>query len=230
MHLVLASGSIWRKELLSWLNLPFQVIVSDFDETSITSNDPEELVASLAVAKAQVVTEAIRHQSHPETKRLHPELEGKHYEPTLVIGADTVIVVSREDGSLQILGKPKDEQEARFMLTALRAKTHQVYTGVAIVNVETGEKVVEVDRSLVTFGNFSDQELSLYLQTKEYVDKAGSYQILGHARRFLDNLEGSLTGVVGLPLQKTANLLETMGLIIPVNVREVVLAKTGFPD
>lgn len=204
---ILASGSEWRRELLGWLEIPFVVEESGFDERSVEESDPEALVGTLAVAKARAVAGRLN--------------EG------LVIGSDTVVALGEEEET-EIIGKPKDLEEAREILEKLRGRAHKVYTGVAVVEVETGEIRVEVVESEVSFRDYSDKELEAYLESGESIGKAGAYQITGGASRLVEDVVGSVTSVVGLPLIETAALLEEFGVMIPVRVAQVIADKTGY--
>jgi len=200
---VLASGSFWRKELLSWLRVPFEVEVSDFDEESVEIGEPGQLVVALALAKAEKVARQLK--------------------SGLVIGADTIIVV---DGN--VVGKPKDVEHAREILNQLNGCSHEVYTGVVVIEVETGKKLIESQKSVVWFKDLSDKKLEKYLGSKEWVGKAGAYQLIGKAKELVADVEGSVTGVVGLPLRKVAELLKKFGVEILVDVGKVIKEKTGF--
>lgn len=232
MKLVLASGSAWRKELLSWLKIPFEVVVSDFDESKVKTKDPEELVATLAAEKALAVGKRLIERGGLIGGSLLKEQEPVGDVASLVvIGADTVIAFPDElVGDVIILGKPKDLDHSREILQRLRGAEHAVYTGVAVIDPDTHEQRVEVDRSVVRFRDFSSRELEEYLKTGESLGRAGAYQILGAAMKLVENIEGSITNVVGLPLARTVGMLEEMGVVVSVDVRQIVEAKTGYPD
>lgn len=205
MKLVLASGSKDRRRLMGWLNIPFEAVTSDFPEESVVCDDPAELVAILAEEKAKKIAAT--------------------QEEGLVIGADTVIAV---DGV--IMGKPKDKADAIKMIKGLSNRSHQVYTGVAIFNVDTDESVVEVSESTVTFKDLSDEEIKNYVDTGEPLGRAGSYQMLGGARPFVTQFEGSATGVTGLPMRLLVDLLEESGYPIDIDLEPIVIENTGFRD
>jgi septum formation protein len=122
-----------------------------------------------------------------------------------VLGADTAVVIND-----QILGKPDNMEHAIEMLMLLSGKSHQVLSGVALVT-ENQQKVC-VDTSLVTFRDLSEAECEAYWHTGEPADKAGSYAIQGRAAMFISNLSGSYSGVMGLPLYETAELLQNTGV------------------
>jgi len=135
-------------------------------------------------------------------------VEGGHYvlhEPTLVLGADTAVVIASE-----ILGKPRDVEDAARMLRLLSGRTHQVMTGVCLVN--TGRRVSHVEISDVTFARLTEDQIAWYVSSGEGGDKAGGYAIQGLAARFIPRIEGSYSNVVGLPVQLTYQLARRMGV------------------
>jgi septum formation protein len=122
-----------------------------------------------------------------------------------VLGSDTIVEV---DGT--VLGKPEDRDQAKQMLRLLSGKKHAVHTSVAIV---TGEKqIFDTSSSEVEFKSLSDDEIGLYVATGEADDKAGSYAIQGQAAQFIKNINGSFSGVMGLPLYETVQLLKQCGV------------------
>ncbi|GAB4315590.1 MAG: Maf family protein [Candidatus Sumerlaeia bacterium] len=184
MKIILASASPRRRELLEWLGLPFEVRTPVDEEDEGQGTLPGVLAMRLALKKAQGVAQALGD------------------EPALVIGADTVVALGR-----RILGKPRDREEACMMLRALRARVHDVITGVAVV--QTRPCAVYVDKALtrVRFRDFSDAELEAYAATSEPYDKAGAYGIQGLGGRLVEEVDGDYFNVVGLPLTVLLNLL-----------------------
>ncbi|WP_324667829.1 Maf family protein [Geochorda subterranea] len=188
MTLVLASTSPRRRRLLAMLGTRFELETPAVDESSFDDMaPPDRLVMRLAEAKARDVA----------TRR--PD--------DVVIGADTVVVL---DG--QILGKPRDREEARRMLTRLSGRTHQVWTGVAVVHLAAGRAAVEAERTDVTFRPLSPDEVERYVQLGEGMDKAGAYAVQGVGAVFVERLEGCYYNVVGLPLARLHRMLEGFGL------------------
>ncbi len=173
-NVVLGSASPRRRELLGQLVPDFEILVSDVDEEALTTSDPWETAEGLALAKAQAVA------------KLRPD--------ALVIGGDTV--VAHQDRQL---AKPLDGEEAVAMLLSLSNQTHRVITGVALV--WPGGSESWHDTSEVTFRELSRDEVERYVATGEPMDKAGAYAIQGGAAGFVEKLEGSLTNVIGLPLE-----------------------------
>ena len=163
MDIILASGSPRRGELLEQIKLPFKVLVSDIDEESIEKVEPQEWVQSLALAKAKNV--------------------GTRLEKGLVIGADTIVVLGEK-----VLGKPKSSQEAVEMLEFLSGQTHQVMTGIALVDVLSGKELTDVEVTHVKFRDLSDREIEAYVAHGEPMDKAGAYGIQGLGAIFVESI------------------------------------------
>lgn len=190
--LYLASGSPRRRELLQQIGVPFEVVKVTVDESPLAGEDPFDYVLRLAAAKALAgVT----------------WLEQQGVRAPLVLGSDTTGVLHGE-----ILGKPRNRDDAIAMLQRMGGHTHQVITGIALA----GEAGVQVAHSVtdVTFRPISEREAEAYWNTGEPADKAGAYGIQGFGAIFVARIEGSYTGVVGLPLFETSELLGQAGVAI----------------
>jgi septum formation protein len=185
----LASRSPRRQELLGQIGVRFEVMRADVDEAVAAGESPRAYVERLARAKAEAGWQRI-------------ELDGLPRAP--VLGADTTVTL---DG--RILGKPADRAEAAAILASLSGRLHEVLTAVALKFGARIESSVSV--SEVRFKALSSEEIDRYVATGECEDKAGAYGIQGHAARFVAELRGSFSGVVGLPLYETAQLLERIG-------------------
>lgn len=183
MRMILASASPRRRELLALLGLDYEVIPAEGEE-HISKNEPSEVVEELAMTKATEVYE-----------KLLKEKE----EPILVIGADTVVVDQN-----QILGKPKDAEDAVSTLNRLQNHTHQVYTGVAIRIWRDGKSISRIfhEKTDVTMYPMTTEEIMDYVSGGEPMDKAGSYGIQGQAARFVKSICGDYNNVVGLPVAR----------------------------
>ena len=203
MKLILASGSERRNHLLSWLGIPFEVVESGFDESLIDESDPEKLVEKLALEKAQLVSKEVK--------------------DALVIGADTVGYIDGE-----ILGKPKDAEDAVRFLKKLSGRKHEVYTGVAVIDSDSGKELVVSGKTEVTFRKLMDKEIRDYVATGEPLDKGAAYAIQMGARGFVSEVRGSYTNVVGLPMVLLVKLLEEQGYSINKDVSKIVFEKTGY--
>jgi septum formation protein len=184
MPIVLASASPRRADLLRAAGFSFVVDPVDIDESLLPGETPETHVRRLARGKAQAGA------------RRHPD--------RTVLGADTVVVV---DG--RILGKPRDDADAAAMLGALSGRVHHVYSAVAVVS----DGVVQdgLDVSAVTFAPLPREAIAEYVASGEPRDKAGAYAIQGWAARYIERLEGSYSGVVGLPVAVVHRLLISLG-------------------
>jgi septum formation protein len=179
--LVLASNSPRRRELLAAAGIPCEVIAVQVDEALRASEPPGVYVRRVARLKSDAGLAA---------------RPGR-----VVLGADTVVAVGTE-----ILGKPRDDDEAAGMLRMLSGREHQVLTGVSIVSAS--RTVVEIARTRVWFNPISEDEIAAYVVSGEPRDKAGAYAIQGLASRFVDRIQGNYTNVVGLPVPLVYRLLK----------------------
>lgn len=182
--IILASASPRRAELLTQAGFTFTIIPSTVKET-ITETSPDKIVEDLAFQKADNVYRQIKN-----------DYIGKDF---CVIGADTIVYYDHE-----ILGKPGDEQKAFDMLKLLSNRTHQVFTGIAILFKTNGEKHTHLlyERTDVTFYPISDYELKEYIATGDCMDKAGAYGIQGSFAVHIKEIHGDYNNVVGLPIAK----------------------------
>jgi septum formation protein len=180
---ILASQSPRRRELLSRLVSEFEVIVDDSDEVLIPDELPEKTVRRLAEEKARNVAEKIQNDA-------------------LILAADTVVVLNN-----QILGKPKDEEDAFHMLSALSGNWHQVFTGIAVLDAKTGRCETAVEMTKVQFRALTEAEIRRYIESKEPMDKAGAYGIQDKGALLVEGIEGDYFNVVGLPLCRLGTLL-----------------------
>ncbi len=184
--LILASASPRRQELLSQIGVGFKVIPVHVDESRLQDETPEAYVKRLAYLKA--------HKGWARTRESHP-----------VLGADTAVVLGAE-----ILGKPKDKNHALAMLEMLSGKRHRVLTAVSLVS--NRHESTLVSNSYVTFRALTSAEMEAYWACGEPHDKAGAYAIQGKGAIFVLHLEGSYSGVMGLPIFETARLLAAIDI------------------
>jgi len=196
----LASGSPRRRELLRQIGVPHQILEVEVDEASCPGEDPTAYVSRLAVAKAEAGRELL---GRDRPGRDH--LDREPVQP-LVLGADTAVILGD-----RIFGKPADRNDALAMLRQLSARTHRVSTAVAL-SVE-GATTVRVSHSEVTFRALREHECAAYWDSGEPRDKAGAYAVQGLAAIFIAGLCGSYSGVMGLPLFETAELLDAAGAL-----------------
>ena len=184
----LASRSPRRRQLLRQLGVAFEVVEADVDEAALPSEDARALVTRLARAKAEAGGRAVAGQ------RAAP-----------ILGADTVVEIDGE-----ILGKPRGRAHAEATLARLSGRCHRVWSGVAVW--DRGVVRVRVSQSEVCFRRLDARERRLYCESGEALDKAGAYAIQGLGATFVERLAGSPSGVMGLPLRETAELLREVGI------------------
>jgi septum formation protein len=192
-QIYLASRSPRRGELLAQIGIRFAALAADTDETRLGGESPDEYVRRVALEKARLVRGL---------------LPGEDQRP--VLAADTAVVLGD-----RTFGKPADGADAARMLRALSGRAHQVLTAVAVISQE--RDWLAVSESRVTFRSIRDDEIDRYCRSAEPLDKAGGYAIQGHGALFISHMEGSYSGVMGLPLFETGQLLELAGVeLIPV--------------
>ncbi|MEO6697648.1 MAG: Maf family protein [Gammaproteobacteria bacterium] len=180
-QIYLASSSIQRQALLEQIGVRYHVIAVDVDERWDGREMPQDYVRRLALQKARAARRVVADNTLP------------------VLAADTAVVLDE-----QILGKPKDREEALSMLERLSGRHHQVLTAVALLNEQ---EAVRISISTVTFAATTPTQRAAYVASGEADDKAGAYGIQGRAAVFIERIEGSYSGVMGLPLFETTELL-----------------------
>jgi len=199
-RIYLASRSLRRRELLKQIGVNFEMLllregprrISDLDETPQEGELPIEYARRIARAKVDVAQSKLALRKLP---------------PLPVLAADTVVALDKT-----IFGKPQNAEEAEIMLRALSGKTHRVLT---VVAVASGQKMeMRLSDTTVRFRALADREIALYLAGGEGADKAGGYAIQGMAAVFIEEICGSYSGVMGLPLFETASLLQEFGIEI----------------
>lgn len=200
-RIYLASQSPRRRELLKQIGINFEMLLLrsdprrmvDVDETPLPDEVPENYVRRICEHKVRMGWDALTFRNLP---------------PYPILAADTTVTV---DG--KIIGKPRDREDAIAMLHQLSGRQHQVLSAVAIA---FGERVeARLSTTAVTFADLSEERIHRYVLTNESHDKAGAYGIQGHAGAFVQRIEGSYSGVMGLPLFETAELLQRFGRAVP---------------
>lgn len=181
MTIILASQSPRRKELLQRILPEFKIVPAEIDEKVSESDTPVEYVQKMAREKAQQVA-----KNHPND---------------LVIGCDTIVTLDNK-----ILGKPASREDGFNMLTELSGKTHAVYT--SIVLLKNNQELATTVPAKVEFYELSDQEINSYLETDEYIDKAGAYGIQGQGALFVKQIEGDYYSIMGLPIGTLYRMLQ----------------------
>lgn len=188
MKIVLASQSPRRKELLSYIVEDFEVCPSNIDETIAPGTSPEEAVRNLSFQKASAVA--------------------NKFENSLVIGSDTVVVYGDK-----IIGKAETPEEAVATLRMLSGNDHYVFTGVTILNTNDNSFLQEIVKTKVSFRDIPDKMLEAYIQSGEYLDKAGSYAIQGRGALFVDAISGDYFTIMGFPINTIYKMLDGLGEI-----------------
>ena len=189
MNIILASASLRRAELLKKVTDNFKIMVSNYEESDIPfTGNCGDYVMALARGKAMDICSSVK-------------------KPAAIIGCDTVVFLNGT-----VLGKPKDSIEAFQMLSDLSDNTHEVYTGIAVINTETQEIITEYVCTEVKFSKLTEQQIKKYIETGEPFDKAGAYGIQGGASLFVEGIKGCYYNVVGLPVNKLSFMLREMGV------------------
>ena len=183
MNIILASASPRRKEILENASVKFEVMASSIEELTLDGESPCQMVMRLAFEKGMDI--ASRQKSD------------------LIISADTIVVIDNT-----VLGKPKNEIEARKMITSLSGRTHQVITGISLINLDNNKKIIDYVISNVKFKNLSEEDINDYIRTKESLDKAGAYGIQGYGALLVDEIQGDYFNIVGLPISRLSDLLK----------------------
>lgn len=182
-RLILASSSPRRVALLKSLGFQFDIIPHTIKESIPSGVLPEELVMHLAYRKAEDVA--------------------KKAQNAIIIAADTIILHGRN-----IFGKPKDMRDAKRILSMLRNSEHDVVSGVCMMDTPSKRKVLRISRTYIKMKTISDDEIDVYIRSGEPLDKAGAYAIQGEGGKFIECIDGSLSNVVGLPLELIQEMLE----------------------
>lgn len=189
MKIILASASERRHELLKRITEEFNIVVSEFDENSVSfKGDCEEYVKLLAEGKANAVGKLLT-------------------EDVLVIGCDTVVFCQGK-----VLGKPNNKNEAVEMLKLLSGNVHQVYSGLALLHKKDNKIISEAVKTDVKFSLLSHHDIFTYVESGEPMDKAGAYGIQGYGGVFVEEIHGCYYNVVGLPLNTLKKMMEKMGV------------------
>ena len=190
MRIILGSSSPRRKELLSKIVTEFEIIPSNFNEGTVKNNEenPAKLVEMLSKLKGEEIYSRL-----------------KTDEDFIIISSDTMVFLNN-----QLLGKPKDKDDAFKMLKNLQGKKHEVYTGLYVIIYKNGKKeeVLTHSKTDVYFRKVTDEEISKYINTENTLDKAGAYAIQGNAKAFVEKIEGNIETVIGLDIEKLKNILE----------------------
>ncbi len=188
----LASRSPRRAELLQQMGVLFTVVPADIDETPHAMEQSDAYVKRLAIEKAQAGYALVLQKAWFEMP---------------VLAADTTVSIDGE-----ILGKPQDDEDAYRMLSLMSGRWHEVHTGIAVA--QAGHLAMEISSTMVQMDDLSDAVIHAYIATGEPKDKAGAYGIQGIAGSLIKRIEGSYSGVMGLPVYETAKLLKQAGITL----------------
>ncbi|MBI5123383.1 septum formation inhibitor Maf [Candidatus Roizmanbacteria bacterium] len=185
--IVLASASPRRKQLLKQLGLEFEVVTTDLEERLNPRLKPRHQVEELALQKAEAVA--------------------SKFADAIIIGADTIVALNDE-----VIGKPKDVQDAKRILKKLRGRQHTVVTGFVLIDTLAKRTIVKSVETKVWFRKLLPQEISNYIEKEKPLDKAGAYAIQDLGALFIEKIEGDFFGAVGLPLFTLAKELKKLGI------------------
>lgn len=198
MKIILGSQSPRRRELLERMGLSFRVLTAEIDESQYETEDPEASVCAICRAKARAVASHMQNAAGGQEEA----------ENALIITADTIVVL---DG--RIMGKPRDEAEARAMLTALSGREHAVYTAFTLLPAGTrNEAHTHCEKTLVKFRSLTPEEIAAYVATGEPMDKAGAYGIQNLGAMLVESIRGDYFTVMGLPVCRLALALKQYGI------------------
>ena len=209
IRFILASLSPRRQELLQLCGYPFDVQAVTVNEASITHPDPILNCVQTAQLKANALVQSIKADPPPEA---------------IVIAADTIVAV---DG--QMLGKPGNEKEAQKMLSLLRNRTHEVHTGVSVIDLVSGQELHGYHTAEVTMRAYSDQEISKYIATGDPLDKAGAYAIQHEQFKPVSQLHGCFLGVMGLSICQLLQMLTQFEIPMIANMVALQQAHQQYP-
>lgn len=187
--LILASGSPRRIELLKEEGFEFDIIKSNYIEDMTLPMSPKELAKHLSLGKVKDVAQYV-------------------FENAVILGADTFVVFKGK-----VLGKPTSKEDAAEILSQLSAHTHSVVTGFTLFDTKTKDVYQQAIESEITFREISKEEIDAYIATGEPMDKAGAYAIQGGAKKFVEEVSGSITNIVGLPMDEVLTALDDFGVI-----------------
>jgi len=189
-RIILASKSVDRYKILNRLNISFETLDTNINESNYKDqySDPIDLVKELAKAKALKAKELLRSEEIG----------------TIIIAADTIVEFNGK-----IIGKAQNEIEAFQILKSLANRSHNLITGIALTGVEDPKIIIDYDTTVVTFLDLSDDDIRNYLKSEEWKGRAGAYSIRDRASLFVKEIRGSPSNVIGLPMQKIFKILKT---------------------
>lgn len=206
-NILLASQSPRRRELIKLVGLPFSMTSADVDESSITHPNPAINAVKTAELKAKTIANQITTHS-----------------PTIIIAADTIVALDS-----QMLGKPKNATEAKQMLLALCGRTHEVHTGMVVIDTRSGERIEGVHTAVVTMRPYTEKEMDSYILTGDPLDKAGAYAIQHSQFAPVKHLQGCYLGVMGLSICHLLQILAQLKITAAPNLNALHNAHQIYP-
>jgi len=189
--IILASSSPRRQFLLKQIGIDFKTASSDVEESFEITESAENTAIDNAYIKAKDIASR------------------KESENSIIIAGDTVVVIDNK-----ILGKPKTKEQARKMIESMSGKTHQVITGLAMIDTEKGKCIKDFEKTDVTFRKLTKHDVDVYIKTGDYMDAAGAYKIQKHAAALIERIEGCYSAVVGFPVTKAIEMLRKLDVKI----------------
>jgi septum formation protein len=203
--IILASSSPRRKEILRSLSVPFDVIHPDIDETTCDQLEPEHRVIALAERKAIAGLALLAQAPGKDASGTSASPR-----PRLLLASDTLVALRRA-GAWRTIGKPADRDAARAMLYHLEGRTHTVFTGLCLAETGSGSRSTICATTSVRFAAMSDAEIERYLDCEEWRGAAGAYRLQGRGSCFIEQVRGSWSCVVGLPIRELYGMLRNAG-------------------
>lgn len=225
--IILASTSPRRSEILKLLQIPFQVVAPRFEEESLSELSPYDEALRFSLEKAKSIIpilpsldkERIQGRSDKMTSPKPSPYQGEGGD-SIIIGSDTLLEFEGEK-----IGKPKDPHHAREILKKLRGNTHDILTGVCVMNTQNKDTESTVEIIQTKMRNYCEDEIEIYVASAEAMDKAGAYALQGKGRFLIESLHGDYLAAVGLPLRFIAQALERFGIKIPIPVEKIYREK-----
>lgn len=201
--IILASSSPRRIEMLSWLGIPFEVLVPNIDELSIRDADAVKLSKKLAKAKVQAISKSRR--------------DG------LVIGTDTIVKLGK-----LIIEKPKNVKDQRRLIQLLNGNKMEIISGVYVTDVSSGKSIIRTKKTIFKMKKISAKQINSYIESGQGVDKGGGFGIQDENGLFVEKIVGCYPNIIGFPICTVAAILKNFGVPIKQNIKKLVKEKTGY--
>jgi len=199
--IILASGSPRRHELLNLLKIPHEAIPCKNEERTIKNKPKEKTIADLGSFEQELLE-----VSYEKVDCVLQSLSPEKRKEVLIIGADTIVVCEGKT-----IGKPKTKEEAFQMLKTILGKKHTVYTGLIVLDADSGRTLTAIEKTEVSMLNWPEEKIRAYIDAENVLDKAGAYAIQGIGSAMIYRIEGCFYNVMGLPLSRLVLMLEQIG-------------------